>query len=235
MGRCAAWTFRTCGSVAVTDRITQLAECPRTSRPAHSKTRARSPVTLATAGQHARQISLARHVRDRSRVGRRDEGGNVAVPRLDLDRIAIDGVVARDAGDASQRTRKPVDVICATSRYDERTTLRRVRHRTRQSLGMHRVGRSQAQVDELSTFISRPLNRPHEHVDIRRQLPMKDLGREQFDRGRLLANRRGNGGAVANAIENVVVAVVWNERHAAPNRRQRVGDPRARRCRALRR
>ena len=76
--------------------------------------------------------------------------------------------------------------------------------------GVRKLGRvrcicgPEAQVDQMRARLGAPDDCVEERVDVRRELAIKHAYREQLGAGALLANRRGDGGSMTDAIDEVI-------------------------------
>ena len=78
------------------------------------------------------------------------------------------------------------------------------------------IRRPETQVDDAGALIDRPAERRHQRVPCRSQFAIEHFDREDLGVGRLLANHRGHGGAVAQPIDVVgVVLAARVDAHAA--------------------
>ena len=143
------------------------------------------------------QVGLDRHPRNRPWVPRGRQGGAVLCHGVC---VAWARPVEADAYHALERTRQPDGPAASGCRDDHRTARGCVTHGVQKRAPMLLAARPEAQVDDVQPGVSRPADGMDDSLDRRGEASIEHSNGIERRVRCLLANRRGDGGAVPHAI-----------------------------------
>jgi hypothetical protein len=132
-----------------------------------------------------------------------------------IDLIAVALRVAQNTDDAVERTRQQRRPLGLARCDDERAVFGRQANRRDQSLAVRRVRGAQAEIDDVRAGRGCPFDRQRERFSVRREVPMKQLHRNQLRVRCFLVDRRRDRGSVSDPVDRVVAFV--RERLAGQN------------------
>ena len=150
----------------------------------------------------ALQVPLARHAGNLARIRGRDEH-RAAVDRRDRVRAAVERPVGAHRHDAVDRARQEADAAIFVGGDDNRAGRRRAGNGGGQFAAVLRVRGAEAHVDHLREVRRRGVEGARQRGDVRREREPEHLDREDLGVGRFLANRRGDGRTVAEAVDEI--------------------------------